>query len=104
VEVFPAIAALRAEEGVLRAVVLPDGTEVLRDVLFVAAPPTARDASFAHLPLERTGPLLAVDPFGRTSTAGVYAAGDLVTPAPAVVQALASGQRAAVGVTRDLAA
>jgi thioredoxin reductase len=103
-EVFHRVAALRAEDGVLRAVVLPDGAEVPRDVLFVAAPPTPRDAAFAHLELERTGPdLLAVDPFGRTSAAGIYAAGDLVAEAPAVVQALASGQRAAVGVTRDLA-
>jgi thioredoxin reductase len=104
VEVFDAIAALRAQDGVLTAVVLPDGTEVARDVLFVAAPPKLRDAAFAHLPLERTGGpgLLAVDTFGRTSVAGVYAAGDLVTEAPAVVQALATGQRAAVGVTRDL--
>jgi thioredoxin reductase len=104
-EVFAAVAALRAEGGTLRAVVLPDGTELARDVLFVAAPPTPRDSAFAHLPLERNGPgLLSIDPFGRTSAAGVYAAGDLVAAAPAVVQALATCQRAAVGVTRDLAA
>jgi len=103
VRVFEALAGLRAEGGALRAVVLPDGTEVPRDVLFVAAPPTPRDAAFAHLPLDRTGPgLLVVDTFGHTSVRGVLAAGDLVTPAPAVVQALATGQRAAVGVTRDL--
>ena len=104
VEAFEAVAEVRAENGALSAVVLPDGTEVERDVLFVAAPPTPRDSAFAHLELERTGPdLLAIDTFGRTSAAGVYAAGDLVTVAPAVVQALATGQRAAVGVTRDLA-
>jgi thioredoxin reductase len=104
-EVFYDVASLRAQDGSLRAVVLPDGTEVARDVLFVAAPPIPRDAAFAHLPLERTGPgLLAIDAFGRTSVGGVYAAGDLVVPAPAVVMALATGQRAAVGVTRDLAA
>jgi thioredoxin reductase len=103
-EVFDAVAGVRAEDGVLHAVVLPDGTEVPRDVLFVAAPPTPRDAAFAHLPLERTDAgLLAIDPFGRTAVEHLYAAGDLVTPAPAVVQALATGQRAAVGVTRDLA-
>jgi thioredoxin reductase len=103
IEVFDAVAALRAEDGALRAVVLPDGTEIARDVLFVAAPPAPRDAAFAHLGLERIEPgLLVVDEFGRTSVAGVYAAGDLVTTAPAVVQALASAQRAAVGVTRDL--
>jgi thioredoxin reductase len=104
-EVFDDIAGLRSEDGILRAVVLPDGTEVLCDVLFVAAPPTPRDAAFAHLPLERTGPdLLEIDEFGRTSAPGVYAAGDLVSVAPAVVQALFTGQRAAVGVTRDLTA
>src|SRR5262249_11483683 len=37
-EVFDAVASLRSEDGVLRAVVLPDGSEVPRDVLFVAAP------------------------------------------------------------------
>lgn len=103
VEVFDAIAGLRSQGGVLQAVILPGDSEVPRDVLFVAAPPAPRDAAFAHLPLERTGPgLVATDAFGRTSLAGVYAAGDLVSAAPAVVQALATGQRAAVGVTRDL--
>src|SRR5436189_126370 len=92
-----------ADGGVLRAVVLPDGAEVPRDVVFVAAPPKPRDTAFAHLALERTGPgLLATDAFGRTSVADVYAAGDLVTAPPALVQALATAQRAAVGVTRDL--
>jgi thioredoxin reductase len=103
VEVFDAVAGLRREGGTLRAVVRPDGTEVARDVLFVAAPPTPRDASFADLGLDRReSGQLATDEFGRTSVAGVYAAGDLVATAPAVVQALATGQRAAVGVTRDL--
>jgi thioredoxin reductase (NADPH) len=103
VEVFDAVAGLRSSAGVLEAVILPDGSEVPRDVLFVAAPPTPRDTAFAHLVLERTGPgLVVTDEFGRTSVAGVYAAGDLVAVAPAVVQALASAQRAAVGVTRDL--
>jgi thioredoxin reductase len=104
VEVFESVAELRAQDGRLRAVVLPDGREVERDVLFVAAPPSPRDAAFAHLGLERDGDLLVVDAFGRTSVEGIYAAGDLVSAAPAVVQALASAQRAAVGVTRDLGA
>ena len=103
-EVFDAVASVRGEGGTLRAVVLPDGSEVERDVLFVGAPTTPRDAAFAHLALERTDAgLLAVGPFGTTSLPGIYAAGDLVTPAPAVVQALATGQRAGVAVTKDLA-
>jgi glutamate synthase (NADPH/NADH) small chain len=98
------VSGVRAEGGELRAVVLPDGREVERDVLFVAAPPTPRDAAFEGLELERAeGGQLVVDDFGRTAVEGVYAAGDLVVNAPAVVQALASGQRAAVGITRDLA-
>jgi thioredoxin reductase len=102
-EVFDALAGVRSQDGALRAVVMPDGTEVPRDVLFIGAPPTPRDGAFAHLPLERTGPgLLVADLFGRTAVPGVYAAGDLVAEAPAVVQALATGQRAAVGITRDL--
>jgi thioredoxin reductase (NADPH) len=104
-EVFDAVTGLRAEHGALRAVVLPDGSEVERDVLFVAAPPAPRDAAFAGLGLGRgKAGLLAADDFGRTSAAGVYAAGDLVSTAPSVAQALATGQRAAVGVTRDLTA
>lgn len=102
-EVFDGVAAVRAESGALSAVVLPDGGEVARDVLFIAAPPTPRDASFADLGLERAeAGRVAVDSFGRTSAAGVYAAGDLVAEAPAVVQALATAQRVAVGITRDL--
>jgi thioredoxin reductase len=103
VESFDTLASVQAHDGALR-ITLADGTDVERDVLFVAAPPTPRDAAFAHLPLERNeAGALVVDTFGRTAVAGIYAAGDLVAEAPAVVQALATGQRAAVGVTRDLA-
>lgn len=105
VEVFESVAALHAEGGALREVVLPNGDRIECDILFVAAPPIPRDALFAHLSLERSEPnLVTVDSFGRTSAAGVYAAGDLVAAPPAVTQALATGQRAAVGVTRDLLA
>jgi thioredoxin reductase len=105
VEVFDAIAELRTRDGQLSAVVLPDDREVERDVLFVAAPPTPRDAAFEHLELERTEfGQLAVDAFGRTALKRVYAAGDLVAAPPAVVHAMATAQRAAVGVTRDLTA
>jgi thioredoxin reductase len=101
-EVFDAVAAVRPANGGLD-VILPDGGEVRRDALFVAAPTTPRDAPFAHLALEREeGGRLAVDSFGRTSISGIYAAGDLVVTAQAVVQALATGQRAAVAIAFDL--
>ena len=102
VETFDTLTAVRAHHGAIR-ITLADGTEVERDVLFVAAPPKPRDAAFAHLPLERDeAGALVVDTFGRTGVDGVYAAGDLVPGPQAVVQALATAQRAAVGVTRDL--
>ena len=100
---FEAVSGLRSRDGALQAVLLPDGSEVSCDFLFVAAPPTPRDSAFAHLPLDQTETgLPTTDEFGRTSLAGLYAAGDLVAAAPAVAQAIASGQRAAVGITRDL--
>jgi thioredoxin reductase (NADPH) len=102
VETFDTLAEVRAHDGAIR-VTLADGTEVERDVLFVAAPPVPRDAAFAHLSLERNeAGALVVDTFGRTGVEGIYAAGDLVPGPQAVVQALATAQRAAVGVTRDL--
>jgi thioredoxin reductase len=102
-EVFGAVAGLRAQDGTLCAVVLPDGSEVPRDVLFVAAPMTPRDAAFSHLALERTDSgQLVTDTFGRTRVPGIHVAGDLVPGPTAVVQALATAQRAAVGITRDL--
>jgi thioredoxin reductase (NADPH) len=104
IETFDSLAAVRAHDGAI-VVTTAGGAEVERDVLFVAAPPRPRDAAFAHLPLERneTGALV-VDTFGRTAVEGIYAAGDLIPGPQAVVQALASAQRAAVGVTRDLGA
>jgi thioredoxin reductase (NADPH) len=105
VEVFDAIASVEAKAGKLRAVVLPDGSEVERDVLFVAALPEPRDSAFAHLGLERSGAgLLEVDDFGTTSVEGIYAAGDLVVAGPSVAMAIGSGQRAGVAVTRSLSA
>jgi thioredoxin reductase len=47
---------------------------------------------------------LTTGAFGHTAVAGVYVAGALVAGPPAVVQALATAQRAAVGITRELTA
>lgn len=47
---------------------------------------------------------IAADEAGRTSRAGVYAAGDAATGASSVVQAMANGRLAAASVYRDLTA
>ncbi|HEX5781022.1 MAG TPA: NAD(P)/FAD-dependent oxidoreductase, partial [Solirubrobacteraceae bacterium] len=104
IETFDSLAGVRAHDGGI-LVATADGDEVERDVLFVAAPPKPRDTAFAHLSLERDeAGAVVVDPFGRTAVKGLYAAGDVVPGPQAVVQALATAQRAAVGVTRDLTA
>ena len=46
--------------------------------------------------------LIAVDEAGRTSIAGLYAAGDAVSGATSVVQAMAAGRAVAADVMRDL--
>ena len=43
-------------------------------------------------------------PFPETTVKGVYAAGDIATPAPAIMSALYSGQFAGVGIVQSLAA
>ena len=102
IKTFDTLAGVRAHDGAL-SITLANGTEIERDVLFVAAPPKPRDAAFGHLPLERDeAGALVIDTFGRTKVEGIYAAGDLVPGPQAVVQSLATAQRAAVGVTRDL--
>ena len=53
------------------------------------------------LPLDRYGSL-AVGADGVTISAGLYSAGDCVSGAATVVEALASGRRAALAVIRDL--
>lgn len=54
-KVFDAITALRADGGALHTVVLPDGSDVPCDFLFVLARPRPRDAAFEHLLVQRTG-------------------------------------------------
>ena len=52
--------------------------------------------------LETNREFIRVDGYGRTSIDGVYAAGDAVTGATSVVQAMAAGRDIARTVTRDL--
>ncbi|WP_110588391.1 NAD(P)/FAD-dependent oxidoreductase [Microbacterium suaedae] len=70
--------------------------------------PAAPHAEQLGVEVSETGGVL-VDPLGRTSVAGVYAAGDIAhnrgTPAPmsAVWSAIATGAAAGTGVVKDLA-
>jgi Pyruvate/2-oxoacid:ferredoxin oxidoreductase delta subunit len=48
--------------------------------------------------IERNDSLIKVDQLGRTSLAGVYAGGDVTTMSRSVVEAIASGKKAALGI------
>jgi 2-oxoacid:acceptor oxidoreductase gamma subunit (pyruvate/2-ketoisovalerate family) len=48
--------------------------------------------------IEMSGGVIEVDQLGRTSMAGVFAGGDVVSVSRSVVEAIASGKRAALGI------
>lgn len=56
------------------------------------------------LELTGTGDIKTSPPFQATSVAGVYAAGDVATPAKAVIPAMSTGTFAGVGIAHDLQA
>lgn len=96
------VRGLRAHDGRLRAVLFDDG-ELRRDGLLLQAAPEPRSALLDDLGLERNeaGNVL-VDTMGKTSAPRVWAAGDLVPGPPSVAAAIATGSRAAAGVTHAL--
>ena len=89
----------------------------LEQIEFDEGPPLSRDVVFAHPPQRQVDVVrsltLAVDPAGlvqveemsrETSTPGIYAAGDLVTPAQGAMFAAASGGLAAARLNHALTA
>ncbi|WP_159882074.1 NAD(P)/FAD-dependent oxidoreductase [Paenibacillus puerhi] len=98
------IRCLNGEQGQLKSSLLEDGTELRRTGGFVE---TAwfQAAPFGEALGCRSNPLggLAIDSLGRTSVAGVYAAGDTCAIAPSqLIVAAAEGSRAAIGINSDL--
>jgi thioredoxin reductase len=97
------VAGLRVEDGVVRAVVRHDGSEVACEAVLVHAPLRRRDRLPERLGLTLTEQdLVEVDRLGRTSRPGVYAAGDVAVAPQQVVVALGSGHLAGVAATREL--
>jgi thioredoxin reductase len=97
------VAGLRVEDGTLRAVVGPGGSEVPCAAVLVQAPLRRRDDLAERLGLELTeAGLVAVDALARTNVPGVYAAGDLAVAPQQVAIALGSGHLAGVIAAREL--
>jgi thioredoxin reductase len=96
------VTALRREDGRLTGVEL-GGRFVPRVALFVRSRTVPHDALLRGLGCELgDGDVVAADPSGRTSVAGVWAAGNVVDARATVVIAAAQGAAAAGALNHDL--
>jgi thioredoxin reductase len=97
------IAALESDEGQLTAIQFADGTRSNFNAMFVR-PKTSHRTTFAHdLGCQvNENDVVQVDLRGRTSVAGIYAAGDLSSPIRSVAVAVAQGAAAGYGINADL--
>jgi thioredoxin reductase len=94
-------------ERMLRGIRLTDGTEVPADVIFVSPTPVPNDGALRALGAEfTTGPdgveWVQVDPMGRTSVPGVWAAGNLTDGRSSVPYAMSAGSMAGGAINGDL--
>lgn len=97
------IARLESTGTQLTAIHFEDGSALACDALFVR-PRTTHRTSFARdLGCEVDGNnVVLVDLRGRTTVAGVYAAGDIASPMRSVAIAVAQGAAAAYGINAEL--
>ena len=104
------VAELVAENGELAAVVFDDGTQLARRGLLVATTLHQRSSLADHLEAAQGNATpvsedpVAVDALLRTTSLGVFAAGDLSAPMPQVAAAIAAGSLAGTAVVQSLLA
>lgn len=103
-----AVARVITEAEELTGVEFADGTTASIDVMFAEPAIVALDEPLQQLGAERVdtpfGPWTAVDEFGRTSIAGVWAVGNAASPAALVPIAAGSGATAALALNGELVA
>lgn len=98
------VSAVLGERGVMTGLRLEDGETVERDGAFVDPAYEAQLDFLVGLGAVRDADgLLAVDPEGRTSVPGLYAAGEVAPPGPRMlIIAAGAGATTAIAVNRDL--
>ena len=98
------VARLVAVDDRLAGVELADGRFVARDAVFVRPRNTPRQAGLLTGLGCEVGPsgFVTVDASGRTSTPGVWAAGNAVDPRAQVITAAGAGSAAAIAINLDL--
>lgn len=98
------VVGFSGKDGLLERVHFKDGTNIARSGGFISPKmiPQARFVESLGYQIEDNGEVVT-DAMGRTSTAGVYAAGDSAYVVPSqLIYAAASGSKAAVAVVTDL--
>ncbi|GFG55165.1 NAD(P)/FAD-dependent oxidoreductase [Mycolicibacterium agri] len=104
------VAELIAEDGELAAVVFSDGTRLPRSGLLVTTTLHQRSLLADQLGTATADPTpiaenpVEIDPLMRTTSPGVFAAGDLSVSMPQVAAAIAAGSMAAAAVVQSLLA
>jgi len=98
------VSRLSVVDDRLEAVVLADGRAVPRAAVFIRPPLHGhRDGMIDSLgcDVDEAG-LVRVDPVGRTSVRGVWAAGNAANPRAQVITAAGEGSAAAIAINTDL--
>jgi thioredoxin reductase len=95
------------DDGVLRGIRLADGTDAPVDAIFVGPAPHPNDGILLALGAETAehpmgGRWVTVDPMGRTSVPGLWAAGNVTDGRSSVPYAMAAGSLAGAGINADL--
>ena len=91
--------------GVLEQIVFADGSSLFRRAMLLELTQHLRSDRATRLGcLHAQFGLILTDEWGETSIAGVYAAGDAVSPIQHLSRAAASGTTAAIGMNRSLLA
>jgi thioredoxin reductase len=97
------IERLVVEDDRLRGALMADGNIVPRDTLFVPPRFVPRSRLLAHLGCGTDDDgWTTTDGTGRTSVAGVWAAGNVVDPRAQVITAAGAGSAAAIAINADL--
>jgi thioredoxin reductase len=99
-----AVAQLMIEDDRLGGVQLSDGTVIARSAVFIRPENVPHGDGLLHglgCEADQAG-FVTVDATGRTSTAGVWAAGNVVDPRAQVITAAGAGSAAAIAINADL--
>ena len=98
--VVSTVSAFLGSPGTLTAVELSDGSTLDTDAAFIAPPQHPHDTLLRALgcSVDPATQLVSTDAFGHTSVAGVWAAGNVVTPTAQVITAAGAGSAAAIAI------